>query len=59
MDRIDMLLRAVGRIEGKLEEIPDLSHRVSSLEMWQWCLKGAWGAVLGMYVYAWRALGGR
>jgi len=66
MDRIDMLLeavgmlqRVVGRIEGKMQEIPDLSRRVSSLETWQNWLKGGWAAVVVMYFHAWRGLGWR
>jgi hypothetical protein len=59
MDRIDILLRAVGRIEGKMQELPGLSRRVSYLEKWLSWLKGGWAAVLAMYVFVCRALYGR
>jgi hypothetical protein len=47
----DDILRAVGRIEGRLVEIGKLSERVSVLERWQSWLKGAWAAVLGLYAW--------
>jgi hypothetical protein len=57
MDRIDEIYRAVGRIEGRLEEICKLPERVSKLEIWQSWLKGVWAvlaaaiASLGWEVY--------
>src|SRR5205085_9474992 len=40
----DEILIAIGRIEGKLEAFATLSQRVSTLERWQWWLKGGWFA---------------
>ena len=44
----DEILIAIGRIEGKLEACTTLSQRVSTLERWQWFLKGAWFAMATM-----------
>jgi hypothetical protein len=38
----DELQRAVGRIEGKLDDLVGLTTRVSSLERWRAFLAGAW-----------------
>jgi hypothetical protein len=51
MDRIDQILLIVGRIEGRLEAMQKLPERVSTLEMWQNWLKGAWAALVGGYLY--------
>ena len=53
------ILLAIGRIEGELVEIRKLSQRVSALEIWQARLKGAWAAMLAMYLYLCRAMHGR
>ena len=42
MDTRDEILIAIGRIEGKLEAFATLSQRVSTLERWQWFVKGGW-----------------
>jgi hypothetical protein len=34
------ILRALGRIEGELVDIRKQSHRISSLEHWQYWIKG-------------------
>ena len=59
MAMLHEILLAIGRIEGELVEIRKLSQRVSALETWQSRLKGAWAAVLAMYVYLCRAVYGR
>jgi hypothetical protein len=41
----DELQRAVGRIEGKLDEVLGLTKRVQSLEQWRAYLTGAWVVV--------------
>jgi len=45
MDTLNEILRALGRIEGELIEIRQLSGRVSRLEAWQSWLKGGWAAL--------------
>jgi len=50
----DEVLLAIGRIEGKLQVYENLSQRVSSLERWQWWLKGGWAAVVTIYVWLFR-----
>jgi len=47
----DDILRAIGRIEGRLAGIDKLFERVSALETWQSWLKGGWAAVLGLYAW--------
>jgi hypothetical protein len=56
MDKIDIILLTVGRIEGELIEIRKLNARVSHLERWQAWLKGGWAAVVAMYVHLCRVL---
>jgi hypothetical protein len=51
MNRIDEILRALGRIEGELAGIRSLSARVSRLEVWQSWLKGAWAALVAAWAY--------
>jgi hypothetical protein len=51
MNRIDEILRALGRIEGELAAIRSLSARVSRLEVWQSWLKGAWAALVAAWAY--------
>lgn len=41
-DKENELMLALGRIEGRLEQLSDLPKRVSALERWQSYLKGAW-----------------
>ena len=54
METMDEILRAVGRIEGQLEEIRSLSERVSSLEIWQAWLKGGWAFLVAALGYVCR-----
>jgi hypothetical protein len=51
MNKIDEILRALGRIEGELAAIRNLSARVSRLEIWQSWLKGAWAALVAAWAY--------
>ena len=44
------LLMALGRIEGELIGIRQISERVRVIEAWLWWLRGAW-AVLAVVVY--------
>ena len=55
MNTLNEILRALGRIEGQLNEIRKLNERVSKLEVWQSWLKGAWAAVTAGCYLAWRA----
>ena len=54
MDTLNEILRALGRIEGRLVEFEKLSERVKQLETWQYWLKGGWAALLLAYLYLWR-----
>ena len=56
MDTSKDILRALGRIEGELVEIRELSERVSKLEMWQSWLKGGWAALVAAYAYLFKAI---
>ena len=49
----------LGEIRGELVEIRKLNNRVSRLEICHSWLKGAWAAVVGMFVYVCRAMSGR
>jgi len=55
VNTLNEILRALGRIEGQLNEIRKLNERVSKLEVWQSWLKGAWAAVTAGCYLAWRA----
>ena len=55
-NQIMEILRAVGRIEGRLDGINKLSERVSRLEMWQSWLKGGWTAIAAAYAYLCRTI---
>jgi hypothetical protein len=55
VNTLNEILRALGRIEGQLNEILKLNERVSKLEVWQSWLKGAWAAVTAGCYLAWRA----
>ena len=50
------ILRALGRIEGRLVEIGKLSDRVSMLEQWQSWLKGAWAVLAAACGYVCRVV---
>ena len=51
METINEILRAVGRIEGRLDEIGSLDRRVGQLEVWQGWLKGGWATLVAGYFY--------
>ena len=59
MNEHSEILIMLGRIEGELVEIRKLNQRVSALEICHSWLKGAWAAVVGMFVYVCRAMSGR
>ena len=59
MNERSEILIMLGRIEGELVEIRKLNQRVSALEICHSWLKGAWAAVVGMYVYIFRAMSER
>ena len=48
--------RSLGRIEGRLEGIPSLSERVSTLEQWQSWLKGGWAVLAAGFAYVFRGI---
>jgi hypothetical protein len=54
MDTYEEILRALGRIEGELIEIRNLTERVRKLEIWQAWLKGAWAALVAACGYLYR-----
>jgi hypothetical protein len=56
MDKFDEMLRTLGRIEGLLVGMSQLSERVSRLEMWQSWLKGGLCAITGAFAYLFRKL---
>jgi hypothetical protein len=56
MDTLEEILRALGRIEGKLAGISKLSDRVSRIEQGQAWLKGAWAALAAAFAYLFRHL---
>ncbi len=55
-DQILEILRSLGRIEGRLDGIPSLSHRVSSLEQWQAWLKGGLAFLAGAFAYLFKGI---
>jgi hypothetical protein len=59
MNEHSEVLIMLGRIEAELVEIRKLNQRVSALEICHSWLKGAWAAVVGMFVYLARAMSGR
>jgi hypothetical protein len=54
----DEILRSLGRIEGRMDEISNLSSRVRSLEIWQAWLKGGWAVMVACVAYVGRGLFG-
>jgi len=42
METLNQILHAMGRIEGELNEIRNLSARIRRLELWQAWINGAW-----------------
>jgi hypothetical protein len=59
MNDNEEILRALGRIEGRVIGIEKLAERVSKLEMWQAWLKGAWAALMGAWLYLCRQATGK
>jgi hypothetical protein len=60
MNKDDEILRALGRIEGRVNgSFEKLGERVSKLEMWQAWLKGAWAALMGAWLYLCRQAAGK
>ena len=59
MDTNDEILRTLGRIEGQLIHIENLSQRVNRLELWQSWLKGGWAALAAAYLQMCRNLFGK
>jgi hypothetical protein len=55
MDGYDEIVRSLGRIEGRLDELRDLSGRVSCLEHWLSWLKGGWAVMASVLTYLLRA----
>ena len=51
MEAHEEILRALGRIEGELAGIRQLSERVAKLEIWQAWLKGAWAVLVLLSVF--------
>jgi len=51
MENVNDILRSLGRIEGELVEIRELSERVCSLERWQSWLKGGWAVLAAACAY--------
>ena len=45
------VMRALGRIEARLDKLDNLADRVASLERWQSWLKGGWAALVGAWAY--------
>ncbi len=50
-DELIEIHRALGRIEGRLENHGSLEKRIGSLEGWRKWMNGAYAALLG--VFAW------
>jgi len=55
MDAYEEILRSLGRIEGRLIEIGNLSQRVSRLEACHAWLKGAWAALIAAFAFVAKA----
>jgi hypothetical protein len=56
IDQYAEILRVLGRIEGRLDGIPE---RVRMLEIWQAWLKGAWVTLIAPWAYLIRYALGR
>jgi hypothetical protein len=54
MAKLDEILLAIGRIEGRLQAYETLPQRVSALERWQSWLKGGWAAVVAIFAWLFR-----
>jgi hypothetical protein len=59
IDKIDEIFRAVGRMEGRIDQICDLTHRVGRLESWLSWLKGGWAVLVAFVGYLLHGIGGR
>jgi hypothetical protein len=51
--------RSLKRIEGRLDEIPELAKRIGRLEVWQAWLRGAWAALVTAYAYLGKSTTGK
>jgi hypothetical protein len=59
MDVLNEIHRAVGRMEGRMNEICKLSERVSKLEQCVSWLKGGWAVLAGAFACVCRATFGK
>ena len=50
------ILRALGRIEGRLESMQRLPERVSKIEQCQAWLKGGWAFLAAAFAYMFRGI---
>ncbi len=48
--------RSLGRIEGRLDAIQNISERVSTLEQWQSWLKGGLAVLAGAFAYVFKGI---
>jgi len=58
-DQINEILRALGRIEGRLIEINSLSARLSLVEMSISWIKGGWAILVAAVFYLYRLAWGK
>jgi hypothetical protein len=58
-DQINQILRALGRIEGRLIEINSLSARLSLVEMSISWIKGGWAILVAAVFYLYRLAWGK
>jgi hypothetical protein len=56
MGKYGEILRALGRIEGRLIGLERLSERLTRLETWLAWLKGGWAVLAAAYVYVFKKL---
>jgi hypothetical protein len=56
MNKIDEVLRSLGRIEGRLDGFCQVAERVSRLEMWQSWMKGGMAAIGTACAYLFRVV---
>ena len=55
MAKLDEILLAIGRIEGRLQAYENLPQRVSKLEACHAWLKGAWAALIAAFAFVAKA----
>jgi len=58
-DEVVKIQRSLGRIEGRLEALPNLVERVSRLEHWHTWLKALWTALAAAFAYMFRGIHAR